>query len=76
MILWEGSIFSDVKMGSVWTCGLELVILRMAFFCIMNIFSMFVFDEELTMSGIGGVNGIVNDRWFSVVSEEESFLLD
>ena len=42
----------------------------------MNIFSMFVFDEELTMSGIGGVNGIVNDRWFSVVSEEESFLLD
>ena len=38
-------------MGSVWAWGLELVMLRMAFFCIMNIFSMFDFDEELTMSG-------------------------
>ena len=38
-------------MGSVWACGLELVVLQTAFFCMMNIFSMFVFDEELTMSG-------------------------
>ena len=38
-------------MGSVCAWYLEFVMLRMAFFCMMNIFSMLDFDEELTMSG-------------------------
>ena len=38
-------------MGSVWAWYVEFVMLRMAFFCMMNIFSMLDFEDELTMSG-------------------------
>ena len=38
-------------MGYVWACGLEFVMLRMAFFCMIKFFSMLDFDVELTMSG-------------------------
>ena len=38
-------------MGYVWACGLEFVMLRMAFFCMIKFFLMLDFDAELTMSG-------------------------
>ena len=38
-------------MDSVWACGLEFFMLRMAFFCMIKFCSMLDFDVELTMSG-------------------------
>ena len=65
-------------MGSVWAWGLELVMLRMAFFCMMNIYSIqcsILMRNWRWVGSIGCVSGIVNGTWFSGFSEEESSLL-
>ena len=51
MSLWYGSILSDEKSGSVWEFDFELVILRMAFFCITAIFWILVLVAQLTIKG-------------------------
>ena len=51
MILWYGRILRDEKSGSVWECDFELVMLRMAFFCITAIFWIFVLVAQLTIKG-------------------------
>ena len=64
-------------MCSVWACGLEFVMLRMAFFCMIKFFSMLGFDVQLTMSGqytVEDVSGRVTGIWLIRFSEGGNFL--
>ena len=38
MILWYRRILRDEKRGSVWECDFELMMLRMAFFALLQFF--------------------------------------